>query len=297
MNAASRAPRVTVGIPVYNGENFLAEAISSVLAQTYTDWELIISDNASTDGTEAICRHYAAQDARVRYFRSDENRGAAWNYNRLVELARGQYFRWLAHDDCLAPSLLEKSVFILDSYPEVVVAFTWTQDIDAAGEFLQVKRSTVHADAATPHFRFRGLSNVVPWHNCEEVFGLIRIDVLRQTALIAPYTDSDRTLLAELGLHGPFYEIPQPLFLHRLHEASSVVVNPDARERAAWFDPARKQLVLPSWRQWYELLQVVGRSPVRGREKLNCYVELARWTKRRRKWLGRELAWAARQLV
>lgn len=291
-------PRVTVGLPVFNGEAYLVEAIESVLGQTFTDFELIISDNGSTDGTAAICHAYAARDPRVRYVRSPRNRGAAWNYNRLVELAQGDYFRWLAADDALAPTLLEKSVFILDSYPRVVLAFTWTQDIDAAGRPLQVKRSTVGADAARPHARFRGLANVVPWHNCEEVFGLMRTAILRQTVMIAPYTDSDRTLLAELGLYGPFYEIPQPLFLHRIHTASSVVVNRDERVRAAWFDPRlRGKLLLPNWRQLYELGRVIRHSPVDGLERFYCYLELGRWTKRRRRWLLEDLRLVAQQLA
>jgi glycosyltransferase involved in cell wall biosynthesis/predicted SAM-dependent methyltransferase len=293
-----RRPRVTVGLPVYNGEAYLAEAIESVLGQTFTDFELIISDNGSTDGTAAIGRAYAARDPRVRYVRSPRNRGAAWNYNRLVELAQGDYFRWLAADDALAPTLLEKSVFVLDSYPRVVLAFTWTQDIDAAGRPLQVKRSTVGADAARPRARFRGLANVVPWHNCEEVFGLLRTAILRRTAMIAPYTDSDRTLLAELGLHGPFYEIPEPLFLHRVHSASSVVVNPDGHARAAWFDPKlQNKLVLPNWRQLYELGRVIRRSPVSGLERFSCYLELGRWTKRRRRYLLEDLGRTLSQLA
>lgn len=291
-------PRVTVGLPVYNGENYVADAIESVLNQTYMDFELVISDNGSTDATQEICEAYAARDSRVRYVRSRENRGAAWNYNRTVELARGEYFRWLAHDDCLAPTLLQKSVFVLDSYPQVMVAFTWTQDIDEAGNPLEVKRSSTGAASAQPHDRFRGLANVVPWHNCEEVFGLMRTAVLRKTAMIAPYTDSDRTLLAELGLYGPFYEIPEPLFGHRVHAASSVVVNPDAVERAAWFDPGLNgRFVLPAWRQLYELVRVVGRGPLHAAERLRCYAEVGRWAKRRRKYLREDLSVAVRRFV
>lgn len=295
---ATAVPRVSIGLPVYNGEDFLAEAIESVLNQTFTDWELIISDNASTDRTAEICQRYAECDGRVRYVRAASNRGAAWNYNRVVELARGEYFRWLAADDCLAPSLLEKSVFVLDSYPQVVVAFSWTQDIDEQGNFLEVKQSTVGSDRAQPHERFRGLSTVVPWHNCEEVFGLIRTNLLRKSVMIDSYTDSDRTLLAQLGLYGPFYEIPEPLFRHRMHGNSSVVVNPDSHDRAAWFDPQlRGKLVLPAWRQWYELFGVVRRSPVKGTERLRCYGEFLRWTKRRRKYLWGDLRYAARRFA
>ena len=96
-------PRVSVGIPVFNGERFLAETIESILAQTFKDFEIVISDNASTDRTEEICRSYAARDPRIRYNRNDTNRGAAWNHNRVFELARGEYFKWQSHDDFCAP--------------------------------------------------------------------------------------------------------------------------------------------------------------------------------------------------
>ena len=99
-------PRVTIGLPVYNGENYLAAAIESLLSQTFTDFELVICDNGSTDRTEQVCRAYAARDARIRYYREVENRGLAWNFSRTFELARGEYFKWHAHDDLCGPTLL-----------------------------------------------------------------------------------------------------------------------------------------------------------------------------------------------
>src|SRR5690242_6344650 len=100
------SPKVSIGLPVYNGERFLAEAIDSVLAQTFTDFELIISDNASTDRTPEICKAYAEKDSRIRYYRNEENQGASWNFNRVFELSRGMCFQWLAHDDYIAPGFL-----------------------------------------------------------------------------------------------------------------------------------------------------------------------------------------------
>ena len=99
-------PRVSIGLPVYNGENFLEFALDSILGQTFQDFELIISDNASTDATESICRRYAAKDSRIRYYRNPNNQGAAQNYNRVFALARGEYFKWAAHDDVCKPNYL-----------------------------------------------------------------------------------------------------------------------------------------------------------------------------------------------
>jgi glycosyltransferase involved in cell wall biosynthesis len=127
-----RTPRVSIGLPVYNGENYLAETLDSILAQTFTDFEVIISDNASTDRTETICRQYAAQDRRIRYLRNTSNLGAAKNYNRVFELSQGEYFKWNGHDDPLAPVFLERCVAVLDRHPGVVLCFARNRSMSAA---------------------------------------------------------------------------------------------------------------------------------------------------------------------
>lgn len=299
MNGMSeKQPTVTIGVPVYNGQNFLAEALDSVLAQTFTDFELVISDNASTDGTEAICRAYAEKDGRVRYYRSEVNYGASWNYNQTFQHARGKYFRWLAHDDLLMPDLLEKSVAVLEAHPDVVLCFTWVEDITSQGETIRIKKSGLGSNLPRPHQRFKGLSTIKPAFNCEEVFGLIRTDLLAKTKLIAPYSDSDRTLLADLGLYGPFYEIGEPLFQHRMHDKGSVVVYPDRQSRTSWFDTRKRgKLVFPSWRQLFELLGVIWTGPISLPEKLYCTAHMFTWIKRRRVHLVRDLTWAMRRAV
>ncbi len=290
-------PRVTIGLPVYNGEAFLGEAIQSVLDQTYQDFELVISDNGSVDGTAKISREFAARDSRIRYVRSPANRGASWNYNRTVELARGEYFRWLAHDDAFAQHLLKNSIAILDQKPNVVSCITWFTNIDESGNVIEIKRSTVRFDAPRPHERFRSMSEIRSSYDCEEVFGLTRIDILRKTKLIANYPDSDRTLIAELGLHGPFFEIQEPLFLHRLHTRSSVRANPSRQERAVWFDPSKEgKLVFPHWQQLGELFTTIHRSPLPVTEQFKCYSELLPWMIKTRRRLGKDIAWAVRQI-
>ena len=103
-------PRVSIALPVYNGERYLEQSIRSVLAQTFTDFELIVSDNASTDRTIEIVERFAAIDPRVVLLRNDENRGAAWNYNNAFEHATGEFFRWHARDDWFEPDLIESLV-------------------------------------------------------------------------------------------------------------------------------------------------------------------------------------------
>ena len=110
-----RVAAVSVGLPVYNGARYLPAAIDSLLSQTFEDFELIISDNGSTDETERICRGYAARDPRVRYVRSDVNRGLLWNFRNVLELARAPRFKWMAHDDICAPEFLRRCMEELDA--------------------------------------------------------------------------------------------------------------------------------------------------------------------------------------
>lgn len=104
----ARLPTLSVGVPVYNGESTVRNALDSLLAQTFTDFEIIISDNASTDSTPEICREYAAKDARIRYIRQPHNLGAAKNFDFLVREARGEFFMWAAHDDTRLPDHIKK---------------------------------------------------------------------------------------------------------------------------------------------------------------------------------------------
>src|SRR2546426_6424374 len=122
----NRTLRVSIGLPVFNCDPLLRQAVDSLLTQTYSDFELVISDNASTDGTEAICREYAAKDHRVRYYRGERNRGAVWNWNRVFELSGGEYFKWAAHDDLCAPDYVERCVEVLDRDPSVVLCYAET---------------------------------------------------------------------------------------------------------------------------------------------------------------------------
>jgi len=210
-------PRVSIGMPVYNGEEFIAEAIESLLNQSFTDFELLIADNASTDRTPEICREFMAKDSRIKWLASPTNRGAAWNFNRLFFESKGEFFKWSAADDVTAPDFLEKCVEILDQKPEVVLCHCHTSKIDSQGERIGQYDLDNSLDVANPalHLRFR--AQILPRHSCVHVFGLIRREILAKTPLIGPYVSSDRVLLAELALHGLHHVIPEYLFARRHH--------------------------------------------------------------------------------
>jgi glycosyltransferase involved in cell wall biosynthesis len=285
-------PRLSIGLPVYNGEAFLREALDDLLAQTFRDFELVISDNASTDATEAICREYAERDPRIRYVRSEENRGAAWNFNRSFELARGRYFKWAACDDRCEPTFLERCIEALESDRSVVLAYPRAIDIGDAGEVRGERRWHLHDDDTRPAERFRYQICVDHW--CFHVFGVIRADVLRETRLIDRYAASDRVLLAHLCLLGSFREIEDPLFLHRQHAQRSTAANPTLQSRAEWFDPGRGgRLTFPSWRLLAEYAGTIWRTPLAAADRARCSLQLVRWFKHHWRGLLFDLRFAA----
>ncbi len=132
--SAAEVPLVSVGMPVFNGEAFLEDAIRSVLSQTLGDLELILCDNASSDRTAEICRDYEAREPRVRYFRNPRNLGAAANYNLAFSHARGRYFKWLAHDDRMLPSFLAKTSRVLEERADAVLCNSVISYIDSGGK-------------------------------------------------------------------------------------------------------------------------------------------------------------------
>jgi glycosyltransferase involved in cell wall biosynthesis len=281
----NHAPAVTVGIPVYNGERYVSQAIESILAQRFADLDVIISDNASTDGTSDICQRYAQQDRRIRYVRNERNMGAAFNYNRLVDLARGRYFKWMAHDDVCAPDLIGACVDVLEQEPRVVLCYAPTTFIDEDGRPLRTIRDGFHFRDRRPSERFRRFLPLARgWMN--PVFGLYRTDVLRKTRRIGKYPSSDMILVADMALRGEIHELPESLFFRREHRNMSVRAHPSPLDRQRWFDADfRQRLVLPHWRWVGEYLRIIWEAPISQVEKGRCAWALIRWLK----WTRREL--------
>ena len=277
----SEAPRVSIGLPVFNGERYLARAVDSVLEQDFRDLELIVSDNASTDRTAEICAAYARRDARVRYVRNPRNLGAGPNYDRCFHLARGEYFKWAAHDDRLAPDYLSRAVAALDAAPEAVLCTTGVAEIGPGDEVRRVYRNVFPGiDAPSPARRLAALIHTR--HECEDFFGLFRRAALLGSSLHGTYSGSDRVLLAEMALRGPWVGVPEPLFLHREHEQryTRAVLLGDRSQAALWLDtalPAARASRMFHLVVYRHYLRVVRENTRPGRARLACHAELLRW--------------------
>jgi len=267
----TRAPKVSIGLPVWNGERYLAGALECLLEQDHEDFELIVSDNASSDATESICRDYAAKDPRIRYSRNETNIGAAANYNRVFRLARGPFFKWASHDDQCHPSLVRRCLETLEQVgPSAVLAFSKAEIIDELG---RVMLPSPDGPSSASPWAFKRLARVV-WSSrfAHPLWGVIRSDALRRTRLMG-CIEADHVLLGELALLGELIEIPEVLHRLRLHPGSSSQSHLTGHQLLAWHDPrwASARILLPSWARFYvEYSKGIGHMPLSPLERLLC---------------------------
>jgi glycosyltransferase involved in cell wall biosynthesis len=275
---SSQRPRVSIGMPVYNGENYLQEALDSILAQTYPHFELVISDNASIDATREICRNYAARDGRIRYYRNEHNLGLACNFNRVFELSTGEYFKWAAHDDLIGPEFLAKCVERLDRDPRAVLCEPRTKLIDAAGK--AIGNLSIDPDklgSSIRHVRFGHLL-LTDRSTSGDYSALIRSSVLRMTIPYRSYPGGEHAMRAELGLRGRFTVIPEVLFYIRRHSEQSYRQHPALHARAEWVDATNAGKVFyPHWSRLLDYGRCVRRVPMGRWERMQCYLKVARW--------------------
>jgi glycosyltransferase involved in cell wall biosynthesis len=266
------SPLVSIGLPVHNGEQYLEASIRSLLGQSYRNIELIICDNASTDATRSMCERVAESDSRVRYHRNETNVGGANNHNLTFTLSKGKYFRWAAHDDIVEPELIERCVDVLENNENVVVCHTDFVQIDEDSQVIEhVSRN--HCSSANPADRFAAMSTARDF--CEETYGLMRADIFGRTELQQDYTGSDRTLMSEIALYGPFHNIEQTLFQKRMHGGNQYI---DWRTRMAWFGEEYKgKIVFPWWTGLFDYVLVVRRVPLKSPERALCYLHIGRW--------------------
>lgn len=288
-------PKLGIGIPVYNGENFLEETLTSLLAQTYQDFEIFISDNASTDRTPEICRRYAAADARITYVRYEQNRGATWNFNNVFRLSRNEFFKWAPHDDLYDPDFLKKCIAVLEADPGLVVCYTKTSIIDEHGAVVKQFDSTLRVGDPAPHVRFHDL---LVDYMVYELYGVIRSEALRQTPLFGGFGHDDGVLLAHLGLLGRYHEIPEYLYYNREHPQKSWNFYKNYRDYTVWLDPTKAgKILLPRWRMGFEYVKAIRSVALPFGEKMRCYWQMSYWVRMFWKSLIANVVIAAFQII
>jgi glycosyltransferase involved in cell wall biosynthesis len=270
---SSRTPRVTIGVPAYNAERYVALALESLVNQTYDDIEILVCDNASTDSTGDIARAFANRDPRIRYVRNNENIGAGRNFMRCVELTRSELFRWQAADDLSAPTFVERCVEVLDARPDVIQAYPRTILIDANGAELEKYNERIQTLADSPRQRYLHVMRNIGLVNSS--FGVMRTNLLRRTSMLGTYQGADVVWQAEMALYGKLYEIPGYLHFRRMHaDAHSAMT---FAQGYAFYNPSNPHgHELRIWRQSYDRVKSVLRSPLPAGERIRLTASIAR---------------------
>jgi len=272
--------RVYTGMPVYNGEKYIEQSLRSNLAQSFDDFGIIIADNASTDRTEEICRDFAASDQRIVYRRNPQNLGAAKNYSACFDPANCDYFRWSNADDLIDPELITRGVKVLDEHSDVVLTYGKTRLINGNDELIRFYDDNLHIMLEDASERFLvaqeklGLSNVL--------YGLMRRSELAKTALFGSFVASDLNLILEMTLYGKFYEMKEIMFARRIHEEASSFDREDQNVQRAFWDPAKRRLLMQNWRAHLEFFKAVRRAPLTKIQRRRLFKVLSKkmwWSK------------------
>jgi glycosyltransferase involved in cell wall biosynthesis len=273
------APLVSIGLPVYNGGERIAGALDSILRQSFTDFEVVIVDNASTDDTGAICQDYARKDRRIRYFRNAANIGVNPNHDRVFAQARGKYFAWFADDVEYAPDAVGRCVAEIEraSATPPVLVHPRCQIIRDGRPLPPTEQKSISSSSARPWRRLAAVLSNVGLVN--QLYGLIRAEALRQTRLNGLYASSDYVLLAELAMQGEIREIPEVLIRRRIDSnRGTAAVHRDLQAWKAWLGAAgRRSLadVLPyRERLAFEYLRAAWHIPISAVDKCMCVASI-----------------------
>jgi len=220
-------PLVSIGMPVYNGMPHLHGAVTSLLDQEYTNFELIISDNASTDGTAAVCLDLARRDGRIRYYRQPANIGAVANFNTVFALGRGRYFMWACHDDWWAPGYVRACIDAFSLSERLILAGTRGEWVDGeTGRQILVDRgfSTIGLPPAGRYARYK--STIHDGNHVGVIFyGLYKREALASAVPMPNVIATDHLVLAKLCLIGEFVVVPETLMVKRWGGTSTSYAN------------------------------------------------------------------------
>jgi glycosyltransferase involved in cell wall biosynthesis len=299
---AEARPLVSVGLPVYNGERYVGEAIEAVLSQTFRDFELVISDNASTDRTGEICGHFAGDDPRVRYHRNPENLGAAPNFNRCYALASpSAYFKWMTYDDLITKDFLDRCLEALETDTDVSLAFPAVVHADGDGK---VTGRQLKSDLSLIDNKPARRAQLLIEYGLESpdiywsLYGVMRRSALEKTQLHGSYVASDQVLLFELAIAGKFVQVPEALLIHRAHpNAWTAMTGRTPRGDATWFGGSSARVVLPHWALLGHHVGSILRADLTFREKARCTRAVAHRALREWRNLGGDLKLAIRDAL
>lgn len=273
------SPRLSIGLPVYNGERHIAESLRTLLNQTFEDYELIISDNASTDSTPDICSEFERLDSRVRFVRQPHNIGMTPNHNFVVEQSTGEFFKWASHSDLYAPDLLQRCVEALDRYDDVMLVHSWTATIDDSGALTQTLEYPLVTASRSVPVRFLSL---LFDSGGDDYYGVFRSEILRKFLPQGSYFHSDRTVVTSVGLWGPFYQVPDWLYFRRDHTAPEVQKRSTTRGWSTNIDPRlANRLRHPAARLYAEYIwgyvKAIRCAPMSRQDRRQCYRCLLRY--------------------
>jgi glycosyltransferase involved in cell wall biosynthesis len=272
------SPLVSIGFPVYNGELTMRRALDSLLAQDYPNIELVISDNCSTDCTGNICQEYVKKNGRVRYYRSEKNQGQVWNFKRVLEEAKGEYFMWSAHDDVWKPEFVRLLQSELQVHPEAGVAMSGIDIVDESGRTAKIVRFTEGEQSPNTFTAYQLMLRLMTlWGSTSKShhlywYGLFRRDLLlRAFPYFLNTLFGDRMFISTLALATRFRYVDQGLYIRTRNPTNFIYRYPDENFAMA----ARSNLtmlgipfrfgsllwnceLIPLGRKWLVPLGVVG---------------------------------------
>jgi glycosyltransferase involved in cell wall biosynthesis len=262
-------PLVSFGLPVWNSADTIRRSVDSVLAQELRDFEVVVSDNASTDGTFEILHGYAAAEPRLRLFRNPENLGQIENFNRVLALARGRYFRWIGADDWLEPAYAARCAELLEREPDAVAATTWFRVHADDGREMYEEYAGEKPDSADPARRLARMLRLfhAGYTKYDPVYSLIRRDALERTGRMRNMQQADWMLAAELALLGRFVHVPACL-AHRSWSPQLLADHDALMER---YHPKRKhEIASTPGRLLRELRAIFRAAPLTSLQRARC---------------------------
>jgi glycosyltransferase involved in cell wall biosynthesis len=283
---------VTIGVPVYNGERFLRPCLDSLLSQTYRDFVLVISDNASTDRTREICESYVKADARVRYHRNPVNVGLYGNFNLLLGLVRTPYVKLASADDFWAPPMLADAMEQMERDPSLVLCHPRAVLVDEDGGEIRRYEKSLQLMDDDPVVRFRRVLTELGLVN--QLMGVMRTDAVRSMLPLMTQPPADSVFVAELSLHGKIMELPQFQYFRRFHEeCSSWDRKSESHQVRLVSSGGTRRVRLATWKYHWGLVRRVLHSPLHPGAK----IKLLGFLGRRAAWDRSELLRECRQLL